>query len=96
MSAPGSPQYWPLTPHRTVTVWLAFWDADESNSALRIVRGSHKHGQLRHHSNQAENYVLNQEADEDQIDPDKVVSLDLKAGQVRLDKPRPIIVPSAV
>ena len=54
-------QYWPLTPQRTVTVWLAFWDADESNSALRIVRGSHKHGRLRHHSNDAENYVLNQE-----------------------------------
>ena len=26
-------QYWPLTPARTVSVWLAFWDSDEANGA---------------------------------------------------------------
>jgi non-heme Fe2+,alpha-ketoglutarate-dependent halogenase len=65
-------------------VWLAFWDADETNAALRVVKGTHRQGKLRHHANAAENYVLNQEADEDQIDDDMVVSLNLKAGEISL------------
>ena len=73
-------QYWPLTPQRTVSVWLAFWDSDEGNGAMRVVKGSHKLGELRHHANDAENYVLNQEADEDQIDEEKIVSMNLRAG----------------
>ena len=34
-------QYWPLTPRRTVTVWLAIHDADEANAAMQVVAGSH-------------------------------------------------------
>jgi non-heme Fe2+,alpha-ketoglutarate-dependent halogenase len=77
-------QYWPLTPQRTVTVWLAFWDADESNAALRVVKGSHKQGKLRHHTNTAPHLTLNQEADEDQVDPVNISSLNLKAGEMSL------------
>lgn len=72
-------RYWPLSPQRTVTIWLAVWDADEGNGAMRVVRGSHTWGALRHHVNDSSAYVLNQEADEDQIDPDQVVSMNLKA-----------------
>ena len=35
-------QYWPLKPAKTVTIWLALYDSDEENGAMRIVRGSHK------------------------------------------------------
>lgn len=38
--------YWPLTPMRTVTVWLAIDDADEGNSAMRVIPGSHRLGPL--------------------------------------------------
>ncbi len=35
-----------LSPARTVTVWLAIDDADEENSAMRFIPGTHKHGPL--------------------------------------------------
>ena len=40
--------YWPLTPARTVTVWLAVDDADEGNAAMRFVAGSHRFGPIPH------------------------------------------------
>lgn len=38
--------FWALSPARTVTVWLAIDDADEDNSAMRFLPGSHKQGAL--------------------------------------------------
>lgn len=38
--------YWPLTPARTVTVWLAIDDTDVENSAMKFLPGTHKHGHL--------------------------------------------------
>ena len=35
-------QYWPLEPSNSVTVWLAVFDTDKENSAMKIVSGSHK------------------------------------------------------
>lgn len=40
--------YWPWTPSRTVTVWLAIDDADEGNAAMQFVPGSHRLGELPH------------------------------------------------
>lgn len=39
--------YWPLTPARTVTVWLAIDDADEENSAMMFLPATHNQGHLR-------------------------------------------------
>ena len=36
--------YWPLTPTKAVTVWLAIDDADESNGCMEVYTGSHTHG----------------------------------------------------
>lgn len=38
--------YWPLTPSKTVTVWLAIDDADTENACMRFVPGSHLLGPL--------------------------------------------------
>ena len=38
--------YWPLSPARTVTVWLAIDDADRENSAMKFLPGTHKMGHL--------------------------------------------------
>ena len=38
--------FWALSPARTVTVWLAIDDADEANSAMRFIPGSHDKGAL--------------------------------------------------
>ncbi len=40
--------YWPLTPSKTVTVWLAIDDADTENACMRFIPGSHLRGPLPH------------------------------------------------
>ena len=44
-------QYWPLSPAKSVTVWLALYDTDEENAAMKVVKGSHKQGMFKHHTN---------------------------------------------
>ncbi len=36
--------YWPLTPTKAVTVWLAVDDADQANGCMEIYAGSHTYG----------------------------------------------------
>jgi len=36
--------YWPLTPSKSVTVWLAIDDADEENGCMEVYCGSHDQG----------------------------------------------------
>ncbi|MEM7030189.1 MAG: phytanoyl-CoA dioxygenase family protein [Chloroflexota bacterium] len=53
--------YWPLTPSKTATVWLAIDDADVENACMRFLAGSHKYGHLTYSlSEEHENNVLNQ------------------------------------
>ena len=40
--------YWPLTPAKSVTVWLAIDGADEENAAMEFAPGSHVLGPLLH------------------------------------------------
>ena len=63
-------QYWPLSPAKSVTVWLALYDTDEENAAMKVVKGSHKQGMFKHHTNKASNLVLDQEVSYDQIKQD--------------------------
>lgn len=53
--------YWPLTPTKAVTVWLAIDDADTENACMRFIGGSHHHGHLTYRpSGSHEDNVLNQ------------------------------------
>ena len=81
-------QYWPLTPHETVTVWLAFYDSDDENGAMRVVAGSHDVGMFDHDTVDRVENVLNQSIDEGQFSPDDVVTIDLKAGEMSLHDDR--------
>lgn len=38
--------YWPLTPSKAVTVWLAIDDANVENACMRYIPGSHRLGHL--------------------------------------------------
>lgn len=38
--------YWPFTPARTVTVWLAIDDTDAQNAAMQFLPGTHRLGHL--------------------------------------------------
>ncbi len=56
--------YWPLSPSKAVTVWLAIDDADRENACMQFVAGSHKHGHMTYRpSNPDEHNVLNQSID---------------------------------
>jgi len=57
-------QYWPIRPLATVTVWIAIDPATPENGCLRVIPGSHNDAELyRHHVNDADDVVLNQELD---------------------------------
>ncbi|MBC8288767.1 MAG: phytanoyl-CoA dioxygenase family protein [Planctomycetes bacterium] len=76
--------YWPLTPSKAVTVWLAVDDADIENACMRFVACSHLFG---HHtwrpSTDEENNVLNQTV-ENAEQYGTVVYDELKAGECSL------------
>jgi len=46
--------YWPLSPSKAVTVWLAIDDADRGNACMRVVPGSHWHGHLTYRLSEAD------------------------------------------
>ena len=76
--------FWPMSPSKTVTVWLAIDDADVENACMRFVPGSHHYGHLTYHlSEDSENNVLNQTVDNaDQFgDP---INDELQAGEMSL------------
>ena len=53
--------YWPLTPSRTVTAWLAIDDARVDNACMRYIPGSHRHGHLTWRMVEGADAVLDQE-----------------------------------
>jgi non-heme Fe2+,alpha-ketoglutarate-dependent halogenase len=73
--------YWPLTPSKTVTVWLAIDDSDIGNGCMRVIPGSHQFGHLTYRRSSAdENNVLDQTVD-DAERFGQPVNVELKAGQ---------------
>ncbi len=76
--------YWPLTPTKAVTVWLAIDDADTENACMRFVRGSHHYGHLTYRPSSAEEHnVLNQTIDNPRQYGEPVDDC-LKAGEASL------------
>lgn len=74
--------YWPLTPARTVTVWLAIDDADAGNSAMQFIPGTHAMGALRWRETQ-QAAVLSQEIVDVETLGEPVYD-DLRAGEMSL------------
>jgi hypothetical protein len=76
--------YWPLTPTRAVTVWLAIDDADVENACMRFIRGSHHFGHLTFRpSGSEEHNVLTQTIDNPEQYGEPVDDV-LRAGEVSL------------
>lgn len=76
--------YWPFTPARTVTLWLAVDDSDRENGAMQVIPGTHRLGPLEFDlSGAEENSVLPQKVKgaEQYGQP---VTLELKAGEISL------------
>ena len=76
--------YWPMTPSRTATVWLAIDDADTHNACMRFIPGSHHHGHLTYHlSEKDENNVLFQTV-ADAETYGEPVDVELAAGEISI------------
>lgn len=76
--------YWPLTPSRTITVWLAIDDSDTENGGLQIIPGTHK-GVLdyRDIDKKATGHVLSKQI----LDIERYgdpITIELKAGQASI------------
>ncbi len=76
--------YWPLTPSKAVTVWLAVDDADVENACMRFVAGSHHFGAMTFRpSDPSEHNILNQTI-ENVEQYGQFVDDCLKAGEISL------------
>jgi non-haem Fe2+, alpha-ketoglutarate-dependent halogenase len=82
--------YWPMQPHNTVTVWLAFDDVDEENGAMKLIPGSHKAGLIKHQRRDKTDSILTLELESGTFDEDAAIQLKLKAGEVSLHNDRAV------
>ena len=73
--------YWPLTPSKAVTVWLAIDDADRENAAMKYIPGTHILGALTYKLSETDpSNVLNQTVPEVEKYGEPVY-VELKAGE---------------
>lgn len=73
--------YWPLTPSKTLTVWLAIDDADVANGCMKFVAGSHLQGPLTYRRSTAEEDNVLDQTVENAEEYGAVVYNELRAGQ---------------
>lgn len=73
--------YWPLSPTKTVTVWLAIDDADPENANMRFVPKSHLHGLIDFDRSGDERDVLKMVVEDPEQYGEAPVDVTLKAGQ---------------
>ena len=77
--------YWPITPSKVVSAWLAIDDSDVGNGAMQVIPGSHLNAQFAFRdSTEDERNVLNQTVENPENFGDPPVALELKAGQISL------------
>lgn len=75
-------RYWPLHPHKNITVWLAFDDSDEGNGAMKVIPGTHRGKTLEHVDSRDDGNVLFLKIKSGEIDEAKARHIVLKAGEI--------------
>jgi len=76
--------YWPLTPSKAITVWLAIDDADRGNACMKFIPGSHHYGHLTYKMTEdSGTNVLNQEVENAEGIGQPVYD-ELKAGEISI------------
>ncbi|MGY8689414.1 MAG: phytanoyl-CoA dioxygenase family protein [Verrucomicrobiales bacterium] len=76
--------YWPLSPSKTVTVWLAIDDADVENACMRFIAGSHWKGHLTYRPSSPEEHNVLSQTVENPKQYGEVVDDCLKAGEISI------------
>jgi len=76
--------YWPLSPSKTATVWLAIDDADRQNACMRFIPGTHHFGHLTYRltENDGDN-VLDQTV-ENAEEFGEPIDVELNAGEISI------------
>lgn len=74
--------YWPLTPARTVTVWLAIDDADVENACMHFLSGTHRRGHLEYRTPDTPGVLWQEITNVEQYGPP--VADELRAGEISL------------
>lgn len=76
--------YWPLSPSKALTVWLAIDKADLGNGCMKFIAGSQHFGHLTYReSSEADHNVLNQTIDHPEQYGEVVID-ELEAGEVSI------------
>jgi non-haem Fe2+, alpha-ketoglutarate-dependent halogenase len=73
--------YWPLSPTKTVTVWLAIDDADPGNANMKFIPRSHLHGLIDYDETHDADTVLDLAVKNANSYGDTEVDVQLAAGQ---------------
>lgn len=77
--------YWPLTPSKVVTAWLAIDDVDMDNGPMTVIPGSHLYGQIPfENSTEGERNVLGQSVYDPLRWGGEPVPFTMRAGQISL------------
>ena len=76
--------YWPLTPSKTVTVWLAIDDADVGNGCMRFLAGSHKFGHLTYRKSRVDEHNVLDQTVKDAEQYGTPIDVELQAGEMSL------------
>ncbi|HUP77151.1 MAG TPA: phytanoyl-CoA dioxygenase family protein [Pirellula sp.] len=76
--------YWPLSPTKTVTAWLAIDDADRENANMKFIPRSHLHGLIDYDETDEADTVLDLAVRNPTSYGDTEVDVALKAGQFSL------------
>jgi non-haem Fe2+, alpha-ketoglutarate-dependent halogenase len=82
--------YWPMHPHNSVTVWMAFDDVDAENGGMKIIPGSHQHGLIKHKRSEKTDSVLTLELETGTFSESDAVQFQLKAGEISLHDDRAV------
>ncbi len=73
--------YWPLSPTKTITVWLAIDDADPENANMKFIPRSHLHGLIDYDETHDADTVLDLAVKDPHSYGDRELDVTLKAGQ---------------
>ena len=77
--------YWGLQPPEVVTAWLGLTGSTDENGCVRVVPGSHLHGQVTHHDTFGEDNLLSRGQEVMvEVDESGGVDLRLSAGEISL------------
>jgi len=76
--------YWPLTPTKAVTAWLAIDDADRENACMRFIPRSHLLGHLTHGLSEADDANVLNRAVPGAEALGEPVDVELRAGEISI------------